>query len=149
MLSLHSQVMAGLCRPKVGVGVGNVLRIARIKLCSTFANMGMFSIDEYVQVFQQKITQNHLDGLLTPEIPKIPTWNPPMSAMSTKKNPSTPLGDFRHTIRDPFKLTRESSRHRTHQVRGADGVSWQVWLGKFLGLNTSGSPNGQRIWAQT
>ena len=42
-----------------------------------------------------------------------------------RKQSFDPLGDFRHTIRDPFKLTRELSRHRTHQVRGADGVSWQ------------------------
>lgn len=149
MSSLHRQVMAGLCGPKVGVGVGHVLSVARIKLCSAFANMGMFSIDEYVQVFQHKITQNNLDGLLTPEILKIPTWNPPMSAMSTK----TILRPLLEISGIPSGIHSNSPGNRPgtgliKSVALMECPGSGVWLGKFLGLNTSGSPNGQRIWAQ-
>ena len=58
------QVMTGLCRPKVGVGVGNVLSIARIKLCSTFANMGM---DQYLLIHINTIFRGmniHLPAIL-------------------------------------------------------------------------------------
>lgn len=139
-----------------------MLSIARIKLCSTFANMGMFSIDEYVQVFQRKITQNNLDGLLTPETPKI--WNPPMSAMSTKTilRPSWRFQGPRNLLKQWVSLIPGPSTHhqgsiQTHQSCVGTGLIKSValmechgsgGLGKFLGLNTSyGSPNGQGIWA--